>query len=100
MENILITGATGSVADTIPVGSGNVVTGVSLDQSTKKLNIIKSKTLATVATSGSYNDIKNKPNLDAKADKSYVDDRVSGYESWTFTTLSGTTITKKVCIHN
>lgn len=23
-----------------------------------------------------------------------------GYESWTFTTLSGTTITKKVCIHN
>ena len=32
--------------------------------------------------------------------KSYVDNKVSGYESWTFTTLSGTTITKKVCIHN
>ena len=62
------TGATGSVAGTTPTGSGNVVTDVSLDQSTKKLTIIKDKTLATVATSGSYNDLNNKPNLDAKAD--------------------------------
>ena len=62
------TGATGSVAGTTPAGSGNVVTDVSLDQSTKKLTITKDKTLATVATSGSYNDLSNKPNLDAKAD--------------------------------
>ena len=62
------TGATGSVAGTTPTGSGNVVTDVSLDQSTKKLTITKDKTLATVATSGSYNDLNNKPNLDAKAD--------------------------------
>ena len=62
------TGATGSVAGTTPTGSGNVVTDVSLDQSTKKLTITKNKTLATVATSGSYNDLNNKPNLDAKAD--------------------------------
>ena len=62
------TGATGSVAGTTPTGSGNVVTDVSLDQSTKKLTITKDKTLATVATSGSYNDLNHKPNLDAKAD--------------------------------
>ena len=62
------TGATGSVAGTTPAGSGNVVTDVSLDQSTKKLTITKNKTLAAVATSGSYNDLNNKPNLDAKAD--------------------------------
>ena len=62
------TGETGSVAGTTPAGSGNVVTDVSLDQSTKKLTITKNKTLATVATSGSYNDLNNKPNLDAKAD--------------------------------
>ena len=55
------TGATGSVAGTTPAGSGNVVTDVSLDQSTKKLTITKNKTLATVATSGSYNDLNNKP---------------------------------------
>ena len=78
------TGATGSVAGTTPAGSGNVVTDVSLDQSTKKLTITKNKTLATVATSGSYNDLNNKPtipDISGKADKSYVDNKVSGYES-------------------
>ena len=55
------TGETGSVAGTTPAGSGNVVTDVSLDSSTKKLTVTKNKTLATVATTGSYDDLNNKP---------------------------------------
>ena len=56
-------GATGSVASVANSGSGNVVTDVSLNTSTKVLTVTKNKTLATVATSGSYNDLTNKPTI-------------------------------------
>ena len=56
-------GATGSVASVTNSGSGNVVTDVSLNTSTKVLTVTKNKTLATVATSGSYNDLTNKPTI-------------------------------------
>lgn len=55
---------------------------------------------ATTVASDASGKITINTDVSGKADKTYVDDRVSGYESWTFTTLSGTTITKKVCIHN
>lgn len=55
---------------------------------------------ATTVASDASGKITINTDVSGKADKSYVDNRVSGYESWTFTTLSGTTITKKVCIHN
>ena len=54
-------GATGSVASITNSGSGNVVTDVSLNTSTKVLTVTKNKTLATVATSGSYTDLANRP---------------------------------------
>ena len=57
------TGATGSVASVTNSGSGNVVTDVSLNASTKVLTVTKNKTLATVATSGSYTDLANKPTI-------------------------------------
>lgn len=56
-------GATGSVASITNSGSGNVVTDVSLNTSTKVLTVTKNKTLATVATSGSYTDLANKPTI-------------------------------------
>ena len=56
-------GATGSVASLTNSGSGNVVTDVSLNTSTKVLTVTKNKTLATVATSGSYTDLANKPTI-------------------------------------
>ena len=56
-------GATGSVASVTNSGSGNVVTDVSLNTSTKVLTVTKNKTLATVATSGSYTDLANKPTI-------------------------------------
>ena len=56
-------GATGSVASVTNSGSGNVVTDVSLNTSTKILTVTKNKTLATVATSGSYADLANKPTI-------------------------------------
>ena len=56
-------GATGSVASVTNSGSGNVVTDISLNTSTKILTVTKNKTLATVATSGSYNDLTNKPTI-------------------------------------
>ena len=62
------TGATGSVAKLVVAGSGNIVTDVDLDTSTKVLTVHKAKVLAAIATSGSYSDLINKPNLDAKAD--------------------------------
>ena len=54
-------GDTGSVASVTNSGSGNVVTDVSLNTSTKVLTVAKNKTLATVATTGSYDDLNNKP---------------------------------------
>ena len=54
-------GDTGSVASIVNSGSGNIVTDVSLNTSTKVLTVTKNKTLATVATSGSYGDLINKP---------------------------------------
>ena len=55
------TGAAGSVAEVVYAGEGNVVTDILLDKTTSKLTVGKNKTLATVATSGSYNDLTNKP---------------------------------------
>ena len=56
-------GSKGSVASITNSGSGNVVTDVSLNTSTKVLTVTKNKTLATVATSGSYADLANKPTI-------------------------------------
>ena len=56
-------GSKGSVASVTNSGSGNVVTDVSLNTSTKVLTVTKNKTLATVATSGSYTDLANKPTI-------------------------------------
>lgn len=58
-------GETGSVASIANSGSGNVVTDVSLNTSTKVITVTKNKTLAVVATSGSYNDLSNKPTIPA-----------------------------------
>ena len=55
------TGATGSVAELAYAGEGDVVTDLLLDKTTSKLTIGKNIKLATVATSGSYNDLTNKP---------------------------------------
>lgn len=55
---------------------------------------------ATTVASDASGKITINTDVSGKADKTYVDNKVSGYESWTFTTLSGTTTTKKVCIHN
>lgn len=55
---------------------------------------------ATTVASDASGKITINTDISGKADKSYIDGKVSGCESWTFTTLSGTTITKKVCIHN
>lgn len=59
------TGPIGSVTDITHNGSGDVVTEVSLDKKTKILTVTKGKKLAGVATSGSYNDLSNKPDLNA-----------------------------------
>lgn len=56
------TGATGSVASITYSGSGNYVKDISLNTSTKVLTATKG-TLAAVATSGSYNDLSNKPTI-------------------------------------
>ena len=56
------TGATGSVASITYSGSGNYVKDISLNTSTKVLTATKG-TLAAVATSGSYNDLINKPTI-------------------------------------
>lgn len=56
------TGPTGSVASITYSGSGNYVKDISLNTSTKVLTATKG-TLAAVATSGSYNDLSNKPTI-------------------------------------
>lgn len=53
-------GSTGSVASITYSGTGNYVKDISLNTSTKVLTATKG-TLAAVATSGSYNDLSNKP---------------------------------------
>ena len=57
------TGATGSVAEVTYAGAGDVVTDILLDKTTSKLTIGKNIKLATVATSGSYNDLTDKPTI-------------------------------------
>ena len=57
------TGATGSVAEITYAGAGDVVTDILLDKTTSKLTIGKNIKLATVATSGSYNDLTDKPTI-------------------------------------
>ena len=57
------TGATGSVAEVTYAGAGDVVTDILLDKTTSKLIIGKNIKLATVATSGSYNDLTDKPTI-------------------------------------
>lgn len=57
------TGATGSVAELAYAGEGDVVTDLLLDKTTSKLTIGKNIKLATVSTSGSYNDLTDKPTI-------------------------------------
>ena len=57
------TGATGSVAELAYAGDGDVVTDLLLDKTTSKLTIGKNIKLATIATSGSYNDLTDKPTI-------------------------------------
>ena len=57
------TGAAGSVAELTYAGAGDVVTDLLLDKTTSKLTIGKNIKLATVATSGSYNDLSDKPTI-------------------------------------
>ena len=54
-------GATGSVAEVAYAGEGDVVTDLLLDKTTSKLTAGRNIKLATVATSGSYNDLTDKP---------------------------------------
>lgn len=56
-------GAAGSVAELAYAGAGDVVTDLLLDKTTSKLTIGKNIKLATVATSGSYNDLTDKPTI-------------------------------------
>ena len=57
------TGATGSVAELVYAGEGDVVTNLLLDKATSKLTVGRDIKLATVATSGSYNDLTDKPTI-------------------------------------
>lgn len=57
------TGAAGSVAEVVYAGEGNVVTNLLLDKATSKLTVGRDIKLATVATSGSYNDLTDKPTI-------------------------------------
>ena len=57
------TGATGSVAEVAYAGAGDVVTDLLLDKTTSKLTAGRNIKLATVATSGSYNDLTDKPTI-------------------------------------
>ena len=57
------TGAAGSVAELAYAGEGDVVTDLLLDKTTSKITIGKNIKLATVATSGSYNDLTDKPTI-------------------------------------
>ena len=57
------TGATGSVAEVAYAGEGDVVTDLLLDKTTSKLTVGKNIKLATVARSGSYNDLTDKPTI-------------------------------------
>ena len=57
------TGAAGSVAGLIYAGEGDVVTDLLLDKTTSKLTAGRNIKLAPVATSGSYNDITDKPTI-------------------------------------
>lgn len=56
-------GATGSVAEVAYAGEGDVVTDLLLDKTTSKLTAGKNIKLATVARSGSYNDLTDKPTI-------------------------------------
>lgn len=55
------TGATGSVAEVAYAGEGDVVTDLLLDKTTSTLTAGRNIKLATVARSGSYNDLTDKP---------------------------------------
>lgn len=57
------TGATGSVAEVAYAGEGDVVTDLLLDKTTSKLTAGRNIKLATVARSGSYNDLTDKPTI-------------------------------------
>lgn len=57
------TGATGSVAEVAYAGEGDVVTNLLLDKATSKLTVGRDIKLATVARSGSYNDLTDKPTI-------------------------------------
>ena len=57
------TGATGSVAEVAYAGEGDVVTDLLLDKTTSKLTAGRNIKLATIATSGSYNDLTDKPTI-------------------------------------
>lgn len=56
-------GAAGSVAEVAYVGEGDVVTDLLLDKTTSKLTAGRNIKLATVARSGSYNDLTDKPTI-------------------------------------
>ena len=56
-------GATGSVAEVAYAGEGDVVTDLLLDKTTSKLTAGRNIKLATVARSGSYNDLTDKPTI-------------------------------------
>ena len=57
------TGAIGSVSEVAYAGEGDVVTDLLLDKTTSKLTAGRNIKLATVATSGSYNDLTDKPTI-------------------------------------
>ena len=57
------TGAAGSVAEVAYAGEGDVVTDLLLDKTTSKLTAGRNIKLATVAKSGSYNDLTDKPTI-------------------------------------
>lgn len=70
-------GSTGSVASITYSGSGNYVKDISLNTSTKVLTATKG-TLAAVATSGSYNDLVNRPTIPTNVVTIDTEQRISG----------------------
>jgi hypothetical protein len=96
LEKLAYTGALGTIdLKAIETNASAITTKANTVHTHTKSQITDFPSLATVATSGSYNDLSNKPaipDISGKADKSYVDTQDSGkVDTSTFNGHTGNT---------